>query len=159
MESSSSENVLLKLFHPTCPKMGSPWATPKTKNNFFFQKSQNQILSFQNLIILTKYRMFWLSYECFSIWCNAFLLKSVISSHNSCVANVWRSRSIAADVNDEAESLEVAKWNQSQLSDGFSICWMSCRRSAQAITRKSSGRPTPYKLWCIHPWTNKHRSC
>ena len=28
--------------------------------------------------------MFWLSYECFSILCDAFLLKSVISSHNSC---------------------------------------------------------------------------
>ena len=28
--------------------------------------------------------MFWLSYECFSISCNAFLLKSIISSHNSC---------------------------------------------------------------------------
>ena len=27
--------------------------------------------------------MFWLSYECFSILCNAFLLKSAISSHNS----------------------------------------------------------------------------
>ena len=25
-----------------------------------------------------------MSYECFSILCNAFLLKSVISSHNSC---------------------------------------------------------------------------
>ena len=29
--------------------------------------------------------MFWLSYECFSIFRNAFLLKSAISSHNSCV--------------------------------------------------------------------------
>ena len=28
--------------------------------------------------------MFWLSYECFSILCNAFLLKSAISSHSSC---------------------------------------------------------------------------
>ena len=28
--------------------------------------------------------MFWLSYECFSILCDAFLLKSVISSHKSC---------------------------------------------------------------------------
>ena len=27
--------------------------------------------------------MFWLSYECFSILCNAFLLKSAISSHNN----------------------------------------------------------------------------
>ena len=28
--------------------------------------------------------MFWLSYECFSILCHVFLLKSAISSHNSC---------------------------------------------------------------------------
>ena len=28
--------------------------------------------------------MFWLSYECFSIFRNAFLLKSAISSNNSC---------------------------------------------------------------------------
>ena len=28
-----------------------------------------------------KYHMFWLSYECFSILCDAFLVKSVISSH------------------------------------------------------------------------------
>ena len=28
--------------------------------------------------------MFWVSYECFSILCNVFLLKSAISSHNSC---------------------------------------------------------------------------
>ena len=28
--------------------------------------------------------MFWLSYECFSIFHNAFLLKSAIFSHNSC---------------------------------------------------------------------------
>ena len=28
--------------------------------------------------------MFWLSYECFSVLCYAFLLKSVISGHNSC---------------------------------------------------------------------------
>ena len=64
--------------------MGSPWAMPKTKN-FFFQKLQNQILSFQNLFILTKYHMFWLSYECFLYCVMLFLLKSAISSHSSCV--------------------------------------------------------------------------
>ena len=55
---------------------------PKTKEKIF-QKKQNQILSFQNLFILAKYHMFWLSHECFSILCIAFSLKSVISSHNS----------------------------------------------------------------------------
>ena len=55
---------------------------PKTKEKIF-QKKQNQILSFQNLFILAKYHMFWLSHECFSILCISFSLKSVISSHNS----------------------------------------------------------------------------
>ena len=32
--------------------------------------------------------MFWLSYECFFILCDAFWLKSAISSHNSCVNRV-----------------------------------------------------------------------
>ena len=73
MEFSSSEKTLLKLlkitiFGSTFAKMGFPRAMPKTKN------IQNQILSFENLFILTKY-MFWLSYECF-VLCNAFLLKS-----------------------------------------------------------------------------------
>ena len=31
--------------------------------------------------------MFWQSHECFSILCNAFLLKSAISCHNSCGYN------------------------------------------------------------------------
>ena len=35
--------------------------------------------------------MFWLSYECFSIVCNAFLLKSAISSHNSCAGYIFKS--------------------------------------------------------------------
>ena len=36
-----------------------------------------KILLYQNI-------MFWLSYECFSILCDVFSLKLVISSHNSC---------------------------------------------------------------------------
>ena len=32
--------------------------------------------------------MFWLSYECFSILCNAFLLKSAISTRNSCDTSI-----------------------------------------------------------------------
>ena len=42
---------------------------PKQKTIFFLRNNKNQILSFQNLFILTKYHMFWLSYECFSILC------------------------------------------------------------------------------------------
>ena len=47
----------------------------QNKKQFFFRNNKNQILSFQNLFILTKYRMFWLSYKCFSILCNAFFAK------------------------------------------------------------------------------------
>ena len=57
----------------------------QNKKQFFFQKQQKQILSFQNLFILTKYHLFWLSYECFSILRNAFLLKSAISSSHTAV--------------------------------------------------------------------------
>ena len=42
-------------------------------------------LSFQKLFTLWKYLMFCLTYECFSIFCDAFSLTSVISSQNSCV--------------------------------------------------------------------------
>ena len=50
---------------PTCPKKGNYEPRPK-------QKIQN--ISFQ--FILLKYK-FWLSYECFSILCDTFLLKRV----------------------------------------------------------------------------------
>ena len=65
-----------------------PMGHTQNKKQFFFQKQQNQILSFQNLFILTKYCVLAeLSYECFSILCNAFLLKSTISSHNTAVVS------------------------------------------------------------------------
>ena len=47
----------------------------KKRNNFFIGKTKPD---------LSKYHMFWLSYECFAILCDASLLKRVISSHNSC---------------------------------------------------------------------------
>ena len=37
-----------------------------------------------------------MSYECFSILCDAFLLKRVISSHNSCVI-VWDRTDVSGD--------------------------------------------------------------
>ena len=77
----------LLFFSPTLAKMGSPWVTPPPK--FFFSEiTKPDPKSFQNLFVLTKY-MFWLSYECFSILCDAFLLKCVISSHNSCEESSW----------------------------------------------------------------------
>ena len=74
--------------------MGSPWATPKTKNNFFSEiiKADPKLSKpfYFNKIPYV------LAELCFSILCNAFLLKSAISSHNSCVlfseerACVWK---------------------------------------------------------------------
>ena len=68
-----------------CAKMGSLQAThaPKTKNFFFFSEmtkpdpklSKPYFNKISNVLVEL----------CFSILCNAFLLKSVTSSHNSTV--------------------------------------------------------------------------
>ena len=63
-ESSSSEKFLLKPLKKYLHKNGVPMGHIQNKNNFF-EKQQKQILSFQNLFILSKYHIFWLSYECF----------------------------------------------------------------------------------------------
>ena len=61
----------------------------KQKTIFLQNRSNNkvtkQIISFPKLFILSKYHMVWLSYEWFSILCDVFLLKRIISSHSSCV--------------------------------------------------------------------------
>ena len=60
---------LNSFFAQTCAKMGSPWTMSKTKN--FLQKWQNQILSFQKLVIfikihvLAELRMFFYFAWCF----------------------------------------------------------------------------------------------
>ena len=54
------------------------------EKNFFWQKYQKQIISFQQIFILSKYHMFWLSYEIFSILSDVSCQKSVISNQNSC---------------------------------------------------------------------------
>ena len=54
---------------------------PCPKQNYFFSEIEKPDPKLPKLFILRKYRMFWLSYECFSILCNAFLLKSAISNH------------------------------------------------------------------------------
>ena len=77
-------------FGPAYAKMRSPWATPKTKNNFFWRNNKN-IINFQKHFVLSKY-MFWLSCECFSILCDVLLLKSVIYNHNSCVVFIVYSQ-------------------------------------------------------------------
>ena len=54
---------------------------PCPKKKFFFSEIEKPDPKLPKPFILSKYRMFWLSYECFSILCNAFLLKSANSSH------------------------------------------------------------------------------
>ena len=59
------------------------------EKQFFWQKWQKQIISFQKHFILSKYYMFWLSYESFSILSAEVFCQSVISS-NSCAVKLWR---------------------------------------------------------------------
>ena len=68
--------------------MGSPWATSKIKNFFFFSEITKTDPKLSKPFCYNKISMFWLSYECFSILGNAFFLKSVISSNNSCVTSL-----------------------------------------------------------------------
>ena len=78
----------LHFFGSTCVRKWGP-CRPHPKQIIFLQKWQNQIISFQKPFILSEL-MFRLSYECFSILCDAFLRRSVISSHNSCdTENGW----------------------------------------------------------------------
>ena len=72
------------IFWPNLCKNGVPMGHAQNQKTTFLQKQQNQIISFTKLLILSKYHTFWLSYECFSIFCDVFFLKSVISSHISC---------------------------------------------------------------------------
>ena len=58
---------------------------PETKNNSLFPEITKPDPKLSKPFYLNKVSLFWLSYECFSIFCNGFLLKSVISSHNSYV--------------------------------------------------------------------------
>ena len=79
------KKICQTIFQPNLHQKGLSLSHSQNQNLFFFfHKQQNQIISFQKRFILWKYQMFWLSYECFSIVCDAFLLKRVISSHNSC---------------------------------------------------------------------------
>ena len=70
------------IFPPNLRKTGVPIG--HAPNNFFSEIKPDHI-SLQKLFISSKCHMFLLSCECFSIWCDVFLLKSVISSHSSCV--------------------------------------------------------------------------
>ena len=86
MEYSSSENFLLKplkitIIWPSFCKNRVHKGHVQNKKTIFFSEITKPD---QKHFILLKYHMFWLSYECFSVLLyDAFLLKSVISSHNS----------------------------------------------------------------------------
>ena len=71
----------------------------------------------QNLFILTKYDIFSLSYECFFIFCNAFLLKSAISSHKNC-ANYYKYDQDRINVTTQKKlSLEQSSSLHNQIRD------------------------------------------
>ena len=97
MEYSSSEKSLLKhlkitIFGPSCAIMWSPWATPKTKTLFSseIRKSDHKLSKTFYFIKISHVLVELWMFFCFA-WC--FLLKSVISSHNSCakLAVNWRN--------------------------------------------------------------------
>ena len=95
----------ITIFWPNLHKNVSPWATPKTENNFFAGIIKHHI-SFQKL--LSKYHMFWLSYEYFSLLRDVFLLKSVIFSQN-CTVCVWNEICILGLKKLETENWYLAK--------------------------------------------------
>ena len=76
------------MFGPTSPIIGSPWVTPP-KKQFLSAEIPKSDHKLSKTFILSNYNMFWLRY-CLSILCGAFLLKSVISSHNSCGEILFR---------------------------------------------------------------------
>ena len=62
------------IFWPNLWKNGSPWATTQNRKKKFFSERFSS----------------WMSYEYFSNSCDAFLLKSVISSHSSSGRDTWK---------------------------------------------------------------------
>ena len=67
----------MTIFQPTLCKKVVPMG--HAQNKIFFTEITKPHHKLSKRFILTKNHMFWLSYECFSISCDAFLLKSVIS--------------------------------------------------------------------------------
>ena len=88
MESSSSEKNLLRplkitIFGPTCAKIVFPIGQAQKKKNNFFEEITKSDHKLSKTFYFTK--IYVLADLCFSILCDSFLLKSVISRHNSCV--------------------------------------------------------------------------
>ena len=61
--------------------------------------------------------MFWLRYECFFIFCNAVLLKSAISSHNSCAKYYKYDRDKINVTTQKKLSLEQSSSLHNQIHD------------------------------------------
>ena len=73
----------------SCTEKGSSWATPKVKKKIFLAEIKKQIISFQKVFILSKYHMFWLNYESFSILSDVFCQK-VSFPAKTAVLTVWQ---------------------------------------------------------------------
>ena len=104
--------------------------------------------------------MFWLSYECFSMLCNAFLLKSAISSHNSSISELYfRSRRFILLVQTKkvismsygSSTSSWKPWRWVRLNLIFSMRDIYINSNLNPLTKfTSSSRSTKFKD--ILPW-------
>ena len=74
---------------PNFPNNRVPMGHAPPKKQFLSAEIPKSDHKLSKTFILSNYNMFWLRY-CLSILCGAFLLKSVISSHNSCGEILFR---------------------------------------------------------------------
>ena len=84
--------------------------------------------------------MLWLSYESFSILCNAFLLKSAISSHNSCMCHA--SSQLASQLCPDLYMIDTENFTFQQNS------YLQTKLSL--IVTQSKHHPSIEKLLQIH---------
>ena len=68
-------DLLKLLFGSNLDKKGVIMGYARNENHFFRGRNNKQIMSFQKLFIISKYHMFWLSYESFSMLGDVFLSK------------------------------------------------------------------------------------
>ena len=75
--SEKKNTATSKDYHFLAQLMRFPWTTLKTEKKKIFLEIIKPGHKLSNAFILLKSQTFWLSSECFSILCDAFLLKRV----------------------------------------------------------------------------------